>query len=83
MSAVRYLLDTNAVIAVLKDAAGPVSRHLHARAPAEVGVSAIVMHWWMRCALKLCHSTGKMPVTPEKCAPCLPPGAPPSVPTTS
>lgn len=44
MSAVRYLLDTNAVIAVLKDAAGPVSRHLHARAPAEVGVSAIVMH---------------------------------------
>lgn len=43
MSAMRYLLDTNAVITVLKDPAGPVSCHLHARTPAEVDISAIVM----------------------------------------
>ena len=40
----RYLLDTNAVISALNGPAGPVSRRLHAIAPADVGVSAIVMH---------------------------------------
>jgi tRNA(fMet)-specific endonuclease VapC len=40
----RYLLDTNAVITVLNDPAGSVSGRLHGYAPAEVGVSAIVMH---------------------------------------
>ena len=40
----RYLLDTNTVIAVLNDATGPVSRRLHTQAPADVGVSAIVMY---------------------------------------
>lgn len=40
----RYLLDTNAVIAVLNTPGGPVSRRLHAQAPADVVVSAIVMH---------------------------------------
>lgn len=40
----RYLLDTNAVIALLNDPSGPVSRRLHRLAPVEVGVSAIVTH---------------------------------------
>lgn len=40
----RWLLDTNAVIAVLNAPAGPVSRRLHALAPADVGVSAVVKH---------------------------------------
>ena len=40
----RFLLDTNAVIAVLNDPSGPVSRRLRVLAPADVGVSAIVMH---------------------------------------
>lgn len=38
----RYLLDTNAVIALLNDPSGPVSRRLHRLAPADVGVSAVV-----------------------------------------
>ncbi len=40
----RYLLDANALIAVLNEPAGPVSRRLHAQAPVDVGVSAVVMH---------------------------------------
>jgi tRNA(fMet)-specific endonuclease VapC len=40
----RFLLDTNAVIAVLNDPKGPVSRRLKRHAPADIGVSAIVMH---------------------------------------
>ena len=40
----RFLLDTNAVIAVLNDASGPVARRLRSMGPTEVGVSAIVMH---------------------------------------
>ncbi len=40
----RYLLDANALIAVLNEPAGPVSCRLHAQAPADVGVSAVVMH---------------------------------------
>ncbi len=40
----RYLLDTNAVIALLNDPSGPVSRRLHRLAPADVGVSAVVTH---------------------------------------
>lgn len=40
----RYLLDANAVIAALNEPAGTVSRRLHACVPADVGVSAIVMH---------------------------------------
>ncbi len=40
----RYLLDANAVIAVLNEPTGPLSRHLHALVPADVGVSVIVMH---------------------------------------
>lgn len=40
----RYLLDSNAVIAVLNEPAGPLSQRLHGVIPADVGVSAIVMH---------------------------------------
>jgi len=40
----RYLLDANAVIAVLNDPAGPVARHLRAQPTLDVGVSAVVMH---------------------------------------
>lgn len=40
----RYLLDANAVIAVLNEPAGPVSLRLRQHQPAEVGLSAIVMH---------------------------------------
>jgi len=40
----RFLLDTNAVIAVLNEPAGPVSRRMRRHAPADIGVSAIVMH---------------------------------------
>ena len=40
----RYLLDTNAVIAILNDPAGPVARRLRALSPEDVAVSAIVMH---------------------------------------
>lgn len=40
----RYLLDTNAVIAALNEPAGPLSRRLHALRPADVGVSAVVLH---------------------------------------
>lgn len=40
----RYLLDANAVIAALNEPAGLLSRRLQALVPADVGVSAIVMH---------------------------------------
>lgn len=39
-----FLLDTNAVIAVLRDAEAPVARRLRSCRPAEVFVSAIVLH---------------------------------------
>jgi tRNA(fMet)-specific endonuclease VapC len=40
----RYLLDTNAVIAVLNDAGSKVGERLRREAPADIAVSAIVMH---------------------------------------
>lgn len=40
----RYLLDANAVIAVLNDPAGPVARRLRAQPVLDVGVSAVMMH---------------------------------------
>jgi tRNA(fMet)-specific endonuclease VapC len=39
-----FLLDTNAVIAVLKDRESPIGRRLRECAPGEVFVSAIVLH---------------------------------------
>jgi tRNA(fMet)-specific endonuclease VapC len=41
---IRYLLDTNVVIALLKEPAGVVARRLRSHEPAEVGLSAIAMH---------------------------------------
>ncbi|MDP3294162.1 MAG: type II toxin-antitoxin system VapC family toxin [Nevskia sp.] len=40
----RYLLDSNAVIAALNDADGPLSRRLRSQQPREVGISVVVMH---------------------------------------
>ena len=40
----RYLLDANAVIAILKDPDGPVARRLQMHDPGEVGLSAIASH---------------------------------------
>jgi tRNA(fMet)-specific endonuclease VapC len=40
----RYLLDTNAIIALLKDPVGTVSQRVRQHQPAEIGVSVIVMH---------------------------------------
>jgi tRNA(fMet)-specific endonuclease VapC len=39
-----YLLDTNAVIALLNDPTGTVSQRLRQNDPADVGVSVVVMH---------------------------------------
>lgn len=39
-----FLLDTNAVIAVLKDAAAPIGQRLRQCRPEEVFVSSIVLH---------------------------------------
>ncbi len=40
----RYLLDTNAVIALLNDPGGLVALRLRQLQPADVGLSVIVMH---------------------------------------
>lgn len=40
----RFLLDTNAVIAVINDPKSKVSRRLRRYAPADVGVSSVVMY---------------------------------------
>ena len=40
----RYLLDTNAVIALLNDPSGQVSQRVRQHQPAEIGVSVVVMH---------------------------------------
>lgn len=40
----RFLLDSNAVIALLNDPAGHVSRRVRQYQPADIGLSAIVMH---------------------------------------
>ena len=39
-----YLLDTNACVEVLRDAAGAVSRRMHTHAPGEIGICAVVVH---------------------------------------
>ena len=40
----RYLLDTNAVIALLNNATSKTARRLRQEQPADVAISAIVMH---------------------------------------
>jgi tRNA(fMet)-specific endonuclease VapC len=43
-AAMRFLLDTNAVIALVNDPGCTLARRVRRRAPSEVGVSAVVMH---------------------------------------
>jgi tRNA(fMet)-specific endonuclease VapC len=40
----RYLLDTNALIALLRGGASPVNRRIREHAPADIAISAIAMH---------------------------------------
>lgn len=40
----RYLLDTNAIIALLKDSSSPLARRVRRLSPSDVGLSAIVSH---------------------------------------
>lgn len=40
----RYLLDANAVIALLTDMTSPIARRLRRHAPRDIGVSAVVIH---------------------------------------
>jgi tRNA(fMet)-specific endonuclease VapC len=40
----RYLLDANAVIALLNDTTSPIARRIRRYAPRHVGVSAVVIH---------------------------------------
>lgn len=40
----RYLLDANAVIALLKDTTSPIARRIRRFTPRDCGVSAVVMH---------------------------------------
>ncbi|MBL8140334.1 MAG: type II toxin-antitoxin system VapC family toxin [Acidobacteria bacterium] len=40
----RYLLDANAVIALLNDTTSPIARRLRRYAPRDIGVPAVVMH---------------------------------------
>ena len=40
----RYLLDTNAVIALLKSATSPIARHIRQHDPREIVLSSIITH---------------------------------------
>jgi tRNA(fMet)-specific endonuclease VapC len=40
----RYLLDSNAIIALLNDTTSPIARRVRRRAPRDVALSAVVMH---------------------------------------
>ena len=40
----RYLLDANAVIALLNDTTSPIARRIRRYAPRDVGVSSVVIH---------------------------------------
>jgi tRNA(fMet)-specific endonuclease VapC len=40
----RYLLDANAVIALLNDTTSPIARRIRRHAPRDIGVSAVVIH---------------------------------------
>lgn len=40
----RYLLDANAVIALLNDTTSPIARRIRRHAPRDFGVSAVVIH---------------------------------------
>ena len=40
----RYLLDANAVIALLNDTTSPIARRIRRYAPRDIGISAVVIH---------------------------------------
>jgi predicted nucleic acid-binding protein len=40
----RYLLDANAVIALLNDTTSPIARRIRRYAPRDFAVSAVVIH---------------------------------------
>lgn len=40
----RYLLDTNAVVALLNDRQSQTSKHARSHKPADIGISAVVAH---------------------------------------
>ena len=40
----RYLLDANAVIALLNDITSPIARRIRRYAPRDIGVSSVVIH---------------------------------------
>ena len=40
----RYVLDANAVIALLNDTTSPIARRIRRYAPRDIGVSAVVIH---------------------------------------
>jgi tRNA(fMet)-specific endonuclease VapC len=40
----RYLLDANAIIALLSDTTSPIARRVRRHAPRDFGVSAVVIH---------------------------------------
>lgn len=40
----RYLLDANAIIALLNDTTSPIARRIRRYAPRDIGISAVVMH---------------------------------------
>lgn len=40
----RYLLDANAVVALLNDTTSPIARRIRRYAPRDIGVSAVVIH---------------------------------------
>ena len=40
----RYLLDANAVIALLNDTTSPIARRIRRYAPRDIGVSVVVIH---------------------------------------
>ena len=51
----RFLLDTNAVIALLNDPHGTVAQHARQMKPADIGLSAIVSHELYFGAFKSVH----------------------------
>lgn len=51
----RYLLDANAVIALLNDTTSPIARRVRRHAPRDFGVSAVVIHELYYGAFKSQH----------------------------
>lgn len=56
----RYLLDTNAVIALLNDPKSPLGKRLRRRKPEEFCISAIVAHELFYGAFKSRHATANI-----------------------